>query len=104
MLLKRPQRPVWEWVLLVTVISVSLLLSAALYARRDSVAKNKMMRWELQAHRQSILAYFLTNKQFPKDLQSALTTAPLRDPFGSPYHYDAKTGWIHSQTEESQHF
>ena len=88
------RRPVWEQIVLGWVIGGSLLLSLALYARRDNVSKTRWMHWELMAHRQSVIAFFLTHKQFPTSLQEAAATVPLIDPFGHPYFYDPNTGWV----------
>ena len=91
--LKPKRRATWEVVVVVLLVSCSMLLSMALYSKRDQVAKERLLILELQTLRNRVMTYMLENKKRP----SGVTDNPV-DPFGNPYHYNPKTGRVSTTT------
>lgn len=88
------QRSGWEYFTIVCVVVSGILLSAALYAKRDQVFKERLRTLELMTHRNYVIAYTLEYRKHPPDLTGS--GAPKTDPFGDPYQYDEKSGWVSS--------
>jgi len=86
----------WQMALYAVLITVSMVLSVAIYAKRDTVQKMRLRHIELMTHRQNIELFLLTRKHLPQNL-AEVSTAPTTDPFGRPYSYDAKTGAVSSK-------
>ena len=93
MQLKRSSRAGWEYFVLVCVVGCSMLLAVSIYAKRDQVAKERLMILELQRLRNEVMATMLEHRTRPTEFANI----PL-DPFGNPYHYNPKTGSVSSAT------
>lgn len=96
MLIGRRQRPVWERVVLFLLVVTSLAMAAAIYSKRDQVYKERLLITELQTMRNFLMAYYLRYEKFPLHLVGLHMNA--KDPFGTPYDYNAKRGWVASRT------
>lgn len=110
-----------EIAILVIVIAAGVALSAYVLMERGKVAKERQMSGELNTFRAGIALYTMVNKEKPatfKDLLSgtyevgssqlpyvvgvkgdAMKDGKPVDPFGNPYSYDARKGWVYSSTE-----
>ena len=93
-------RPFWEKCLLFLVLFASFSLSVALYAKKDTLQKSQILRWELMNHRQEVIAYLLDYRTLPKSLEAIGKWTPLTDPLGHPYAYNPETGWVSSTTSQ----
>lgn len=113
-------RPVWEWVVLVLVITFSMILIGSTYNGQQKIDKQKNLHNQLQIMRTSILLYKAVNKTNPASIEQLvngtftlpedkegrrfiehpprMTQGKLLDPFGNPYFYDPATAWIKSTT------
>lgn len=98
MQLKKSKRPVWKYVVVALAVASAMWMSLALYAKRDQVAKERLLILELETLRNRIIAHMLIFREIPESLES------LRDPFGNPYHYNPKTGWVVSETDGYHHW
>lgn len=118
--LKSTNRGKIEKVILLIVFLGALVFVAVTYMRECKVAKEKALYSQLAAMRQGIGLYGVLEKSFPKSLiELAYATyrmpgdsmnrkyvemvqvgkdGKIVDPFGTPYYYDPKTGWINSAT------
>lgn len=112
------KRSAYEWILVIIVVVLTVILGVGLYSGRDKVAKSKILIQELSMLRNGAAHYNMINKHPPASLKelstatydfgdeqrSFLDSAPLSsndsiiDPFGNPYSYDPKSGWISSTT------
>lgn len=112
------QRPVYEAIVVSLVVVLALVMSATLYAGRAKVQKGGMLMVELETFRNAIQAYRLANGENPPSLVDlakakigdegearpyldpppALEGGRAIDPYGNPYAYDSKSGWISSST------
>ena len=113
-------RPVWEWLVFAAVFVLALTLMGSTWAYQQRVAKQHALHYQLQVLRTAELLYTSINKKMPENLKQLvegqfslageslgrrylehpplLTGDALLDPFGNPYTYDPKTGWIKSST------
>ena len=106
-------------VLVVTVVVVlTIVLGASLYAGRTKIEKSNMLINEMSALRSSLLLYKIVNHRNVPELSMLATTdytmggverpfierlpinksGAIVDPFGNPYLYDSKSGWVSSTT------
>lgn len=112
------KRSAYEWILVTIVVVLTVVLGVGLYSGRDKVTKSKLLIQELAMLRSGAAQYKMINKRPPSSLKellaavydfdgekrSFLESAPLSDkgevtdPFGNPYNYDPKSGWINSTT------
>lgn len=112
------KRSAYEWILVTIVIVLTVVLGVGLYSGRDKVAKSKLLIQELAMLRNGAAHYKMINKHPPSSLKELATanydfggkqkgfleSPPLSDngqivdPFGNPYGYDPKKGWINSTT------
>jgi hypothetical protein len=115
-----PERKWFEKVLVVALVLVVAFLAGSNVYYQNKSGKQRTMFYQLQILRSSVNLYKLINNRSPKDLESLVTevykfpgedlarryieNAPINekgdviDPFGRPYYYDGKTGWIRSAT------
>lgn len=118
--MKQPRRSVWENVLLVVVFLAILGFLAHSYFLEQKVYKQKALQYQLIIMRQGIMMFNMVERRYPTSLiELAASTYRLPgekvnrryverfpidkdggilDPFGSPYTYDAKMGWVRSST------
>ncbi|OGQ16215.1 MAG: hypothetical protein A2W61_02600 [Deltaproteobacteria bacterium RIFCSPLOWO2_01_44_7] len=103
--LKRMNRSGWEYFLIISIVGFSLILSVGLYAKRDRVFKERLLILELSRLRSHVIAYMLEYKQHPSDLKLWTKDYGLKvDPFGNPYHYDPRSGWVSTTTPSHKHW
>lgn len=98
----RQRRPVWEIWLVGVLVSLSLVLSVALYSKRDQVFKERLMIMELATLRNHLATYMLTHKKRPHFFYLPWTS--FKDPFGNPYRYNSKKGRVQSSTESYENW
>lgn len=115
----KAKRPAYEIVIVAIVVTLSIVLSAALYSGRMQIRKSNMIIHELAMLRSSITLYKMINRENPVDLE-VLAKATYQadeikrtyvdhlprdksgkvvDPFGNAYRYDATSGWVQSTTK-----
>lgn len=117
---KKP-RAKFEWIIIAVVLVAAIAVAFGIYTKRDNVNKGKVLKTELGNIRSAVEMYVKLNKARPPSLD-ALTKlnysfepgapgAPylkhvkigknneVLDPFGVPYKYDSKTGWVASSTK-----
>lgn len=116
---KKP-RARFEWVIIAVVLVASIAVVFGIYTKRDSVAKGKVMLAELANIRSAITTYKTLNKANPPSLEALAKLnysfepgqigrpylekvnldekGQILDPFGNPYKYDNKTGWVVSSS------
>ena len=104
--------------LAVAVIAVLMMIMAFRFERR--LINQRLMFYQLQSMRKSVELYKAITKQNPQSLKVLATTdfsfpgeeqkhryleSPgmndrgfFMDPFGHPFLYDAKSGWVKSST------
>lgn len=99
MQLGQNKRAAWEYLVVGLLIVASMGLALGLYSKRDQVFKERLLILELLTLRNTVVAEILTSGRRPKDVKNFFQSLPRRDPFGNPYHYDPKTGWVSSETE-----
>lgn len=112
MQLKRSRRAGWEYVVLIFVVASSMILALALYSKRDQVAKERLLIQELGMLRNYVIAYTLEHREIPKNPwslpagQAGLVPGGWsnQDPFGHPYQYNPKTGWVRTTTKRYVHW
>ena len=114
------QRPIWEWLVFAAVFVLAFALMGSTYTYQQRVSKQHALHYQLQVLRTAELLYTSINKKMPENLTELvegqfslsgeslgrrfiehpplLTGGALLDPFGNPYTYDPKTGWIKSST------
>lgn len=105
-------------VLLVGLLGLALLIPWYQNIHRRIVAET-LLRNQLQGLRTAVQLYLLQNKGMPPHLPAALGAATaegtsllqdlqlhiasngdLLDPFGQPFAYDRRSGWVRSSTEK----
>ena len=96
MLIGRAKRPPWEKFLVTILVLVSIGFGISIYAKRDQVYKQRLLLSELMTLRNYLTAYYIEHKKFPATLSELHSVET--DPFGNPYRYDPKKGWVASQT------
>lgn len=115
------KRPIWEWLLLVVVIAVSVMLVGSVFRYQVKIDRQNTMHSQLELLRTSLILYKSIYKSNPSDLKQLvegtftlpgeevarrfidrpplLVNGKVVDPFGSPFLYDPATGWIKSGTK-----
>lgn len=115
------KRPGWEWTVFVGVIVIAAALVGATYAFQKNSAKQHALHYQLQLLRTAELLYASVNREMPENLEQIakgtfrlpgddntrrylehppmIAGGKLTDPFGNPFTYDPKTGWIKSSTK-----
>ena len=112
------RRSYLEMVAIALVVALTVALGAGIYAGRAKSLKSDLLIHELSMMRSSLLVYKIVNRRNAKKLEQLATSSyfvhgdkrpyidelpPVRggkiiDPFGNPYSYDPKTGWVSSAT------
>lgn len=113
------KRSAYEIVLVIVVVVLSVALGIGLYSGRDKVARSKVLIQELAMIRSAVTQFKLVNKKMPESLEELASATyaaggdkrgylsgvarskdgAIVDPFGNPYRYDSKRGWVDSTTE-----
>ena len=111
----------FEWVIIAVVLVAAIVVAFGIYTKRDNLSKSKMLISDLENIRSAVQMYKTMNKANPPSL-TALTKlnysfepgqagkpyleskalnekGNIVDPFGNPYKYDSKTGWVVSETK-----
>lgn len=117
-MVKKRRRSYFEVVAIAVVVILTVALGAGLYAGRAKSLKSDLLINELSMMRSSLLVYKILNRRNAENLEQLVTTTyyvdgdkrpyidklpPARkgkiiDPFGNPYSYDPKAGWVSSTT------
>jgi type II secretory pathway pseudopilin PulG len=112
------KRSPFEILVVVVVVALTIVLGASLYAGRTKIEKSNMLINEMSALRSSLLLYKIVNHKNAPDLAMLTSTeyamggvsrpyierlpldkqGKIVDPFGNPYLYDARSGWVSSTT------
>jgi hypothetical protein len=112
------KRSPFELLVVLVVVGLTIVLGASLYAGRTKIEKSNMLINEMSALRSAILLYKIVNHKNVPDLAVLATTeynmggverpyiehlpmdksGKIIDPFGNPYLYDSKSGWVSSST------
>lgn len=114
------KRPVWEWLVFAAVLIVAVVLMGSTYSYQQKATKQQALHYQLQVLRTAELLYTAINKKMPESMAELIegkfslqeggplhpyiehpplmVNGQLLDPFGNPYKYDPKTGWIKSTT------
>lgn len=112
------KRSVFEIIVIFVVVILTIVVSTVLYAGRSKVEKGNLLLSELGMLRSSLTTYKLMNKKNAASLSQLMSEKyningenklyvekltkgkndKLVDPFGNPYLYDQKTGWVSSAT------
>ena len=113
------KRSPFEVLVVVVVVALTIVLGASLYAGRTKIEKSNMLINEMSGLRSALLLYKIVNHKNAPDLAMLATTdynmggverpyiehVPMNasgkiiDPFGNPYLYDPKSGWVSSSTQ-----
>lgn len=112
------KRSPYEVAIVTVVIILTVVLAVGLFSSRAKVEKGRLLGQELSQIRSSISTFIIINKHYPKSLDELAsstytfdsTSRPyveflarakdggVVDPFGNPYSYDPKSGWVNSTT------
>ncbi|MFH1830850.1 MAG: hypothetical protein ABH871_08775 [Pseudomonadota bacterium] len=112
------KRSYFEIIVITVVVVLTVVLAAGLYAGRTKVQKSNLLVQELGMLRSSLLLYKTINNHSAPSLEQLMTEeydvgttkrtyverlpfskdGKIIDPFGNPYNYDPKTGWLSSTT------
>jgi len=117
---KKP-RAKFEWVIIAVVLVAAIVVAFGIYGKRDNLNKSKLLISELENVRSAVQMYKTMNKANPPSLTSLTklnysfepgqagrpylnsnavnSKGDMVDPFGNPYKYDNKTGWVVSTTK-----
>lgn len=112
-------RSSYEIVIIVAVVVLGVVMSAALYAGRSKAIKSNMLVEELSMIRSAIITYRVYNRSNPHSIEGLLAEGydsgeggmrpylslsverkggRIIDPFGNAYAYDPVIGWVSSTT------
>ena len=102
----------------IAVLTLGIMIASIHFERK--LSNQKSLFYQLQAIRTAVSLYKVINNTLPSDLYALFESeyefagenVPRRylqgatvddkrhilDPFGSPYNYDARTGWVRSVT------
>jgi len=114
----RARRSAYEVVVTVAVVALTVVMAAGLYAKDVELKKERLMVQELSAMRSSLILYKMINRRGAEGLEELVRErfeaggvrrpyidrlppsdgGEIIDPFGSPYSYDPKAGWVSSTT------
>jgi len=120
----KAKRSLWEIIVVAVVVALTVIMGAAIYARRVDALKSRLLMHELAMLRSSAMLYIIINHERAEslgDLKSGRFEAggvvhgyvdslpgsgdgEAIDPFGNPYRYDSKSGWVSSTTEGFEHW
>lgn len=112
----------YEVIVVVIVIVVAVVLAVGLYSRRGKVQNDKILMNELSAMRTSVSLYVTLNKEMPASLKDLTmktynlgdgvqkpyldgiaskidAAGKFMDPYGNPYGYDPRKGFVYSTTK-----
>jgi type II secretory pathway pseudopilin PulG len=112
------RRSPFEVLVIVVVVALTVAMGTSLYAGRSRAAKSNLLVSELAMLRSSLITYKLMNHANAPDLKTLMTAqytvggakrpfveslpfngeGKVVDPFGTPYAYDVKSGWVASAT------
>ena len=117
---KKP-RARYEWVIIAVVLVAALVVAFGIYNKRDNLNKGKILISELENIRSAVRMYKTMNKANPPSLEALAklnysfepgqpgkpylssgmfnSKGEALDPFGHPYKYDTKTGWVVSTSK-----
>ncbi len=117
---KKP-RARYEWIVIAVVLVAAVAIAFGIHSKRDSIKKAELMRLELQGIRSAVNVYKDLNKTNPPSLNDLTkqrysfqpgdqprpylgnvhtsSKGDLVDPFGNPYKYDSRNGWVISATK-----
>lgn len=105
----------WYGILL-AVIVVALGIAGFRIQAAQKIEKEQAMIFELKQLREAVQLYEVVNKTRPSELKAAMIVTvngkavPIQwsvkkdgtgnpvDPFGAPYQFDQKSGWVTSRT------
>lgn len=118
--LKSPQRKWWENVLFVVVFVGMFAFVVNSYVLEQKAYKQRALYYQLMLMRQGISLFTVMEKRAPESLVELAVSSfkmpdgsvshryverfpvtpegQLLDPFGNPYKYDKKMGWVMSST------
>lgn len=118
--LKQPRRNRWETILVVTVFVGMLGFLVNSYVLEHRVFKQSSLFYQLAMMRQGVNLFMVMEKRFPDSLvelgvstykmpgdavkrryvekMPATPEGVIVDPFGTPYKYDKKLGWVQCVT------
>jgi len=112
------KRSTFESVLITVIVVLTLALGIALFAGRTKVQNGRLLIQELSSLRSGVSLYRAVNGRMPETLIELVNSAykmgeserpylefkykdeqgAITDPFGNPFHYDFKSGWVSSTT------
>lgn len=116
-----PKRSKYEVLIVLIVTILAVVISIGIYAGRNRLVKEKVMRSELLGMRTAIALYKTLNGSNPRNLgiltietfsfnegikSFYLESLPIQDngkildPFGNEYSYNSELGWVTSSTKE----
>ncbi|MFH0799883.1 MAG: type II secretion system protein GspG [Pseudomonadota bacterium] len=118
--MEKQKRPAYETVIVALVVGLSLVLGIGLYSGRARIQKSNLLIQELAMLRSSVTVYKMLNGKNPESLEELAASTykvdsmprpyidrlprsqngGVVDPFGNPYRYDIKSGWVCSGTPE----
>lgn len=116
------KRAPYEVAIVTVIVIITVVLAIGLFSSRARVEKGRLLVQELSQIRSSISVFNLLNKHYPKSLDELAnstytfesTSRPyveflarakdggVVDPFGNPYSYDSRSGWVSSTTSGYQ--
>jgi hypothetical protein len=114
----RARRSTFEIIVVIAVVAFTVVMGAGIYAKRVKLQKSELLIQELAMLRSSLAIYKILNHQNAESLAELaqgeydvdgawrpyvdklppVEDGDVLDPFGSPYAYDKKTGWVLSTT------
>ncbi|OGQ23383.1 MAG: hypothetical protein A3I05_05470 [Deltaproteobacteria bacterium RIFCSPLOWO2_02_FULL_44_10] len=118
--MKRRHRSHLELTIIVIVVGLAVVLGIGLYQKRSEAQSARQLMRELSTFRSALALYKTMNHENPLRLENLIekdydfgdgkrrrfldALPPIKagevlDPFGTPYTYDATSGWIKSKTE-----
>lgn len=123
---KKGHRAKYEYLIIIIIIAAVAAVAVGIYAAQNKAAKGEILMSELEAMRLAVMTYKTLNKTNPPDL-ATLTKATyvftpgenprpfltevqtnaegkIVDPFGNPYKYNRKEGWVKSTTSGYEHW
>lgn len=112
----KARRSTFELIVVIAVVAFTVVMGAGIYAKRVELQKSELMIHELAMLRSSLALYKIVNHQNAGSLAELAQgeydvdgawrpyvdrlppsdDGDILDPFGSPYAYDKKTGWVSS--------
>lgn len=106
----------WYGIIVATIVAAALITTY--HARvAQKAEKEQAMVYQLSQLREAVQLYLTTHKALPKELKEALvvsrdgkavtmqwgfekdTSGNPVDPFGTPYAFNGKNGWVSSRSQ-----